>query len=149
MVKNIPQGDCPACLTAQVTAKLHVMAMPMLSIRNLSRPGLGPINLTISDGEVVAVMGPSGAGKSLLLRALADLDPCEGDVLLDEPTLALDEDSKGYVEDLIKSQAADGASLIIVTHDTLQAKRLGGRVLYFRNGRIDDGQTGSKPGDDQ
>lgn len=31
----------------------------------------------------MCLSGPSGAGKSLLLRAIADLDPCEGEVSLD------------------------------------------------------------------
>jgi ABC-type iron transport system FetAB ATPase subunit len=31
----------------------------------------------------IAIEGPSGAGKSVLLRMLADLDPHDGDVLLD------------------------------------------------------------------
>ena len=55
----------------------------MLSIRNLSRPGLGPIDFGLAGGQAMAVMGPSGAGKSLLLRALADLDPGDGEVVLD------------------------------------------------------------------
>ena len=41
------------------------------------------INLDVADGECVAIAGASGAGKSRLLRALADLDPCVGDVRLD------------------------------------------------------------------
>lgn len=34
-------------------------------------------------GECLAILGPSGAGKSLLLRAIADLDPNEGEVFLE------------------------------------------------------------------
>jgi len=44
----------------------------------------GPIDLDVGPGECVAVMGPSGAGKTLLLRALVDLDPHEGDVRLND-----------------------------------------------------------------
>jgi len=55
----------------------------MLSISNLTGTGIGPIDLKLSNGQVAAISGPSGAGKSLLLRAIADLDPCQGDVLLD------------------------------------------------------------------
>lgn len=39
--------------------------------------------LEVAAGECVCVSGPSGAGKSLLLRAIADLDPHEGEVWLD------------------------------------------------------------------
>jgi ABC-type iron transport system FetAB ATPase subunit len=34
-------------------------------------------------GTTLAITGPSGAGKSLLLRMVADLDPNEGEALLD------------------------------------------------------------------
>src|SRR5688500_2348305 len=33
------------------------------------------IDLTVEDGEVVAVVGPSGCGKTTLLRAIAGLTP--------------------------------------------------------------------------
>lgn len=54
----------------------------MLSIRGLARPGLAPVDLDLSAGECVAVLGPSGAGKTLFLRAIADLDPNEGEASL-------------------------------------------------------------------
>ena len=53
-----------------------------LSVRNLKRLSLGPLDLEVAAGEIVALTGPSGAGKSLLLRAIADLDPNEGDLNL-------------------------------------------------------------------
>ena len=55
----------------------------MLSIRNLSGTGIGPIDLKLANGDVVAITGPSGAGKSMMLRAIADLDPNQGELLLD------------------------------------------------------------------
>jgi ABC-type iron transport system FetAB ATPase subunit len=55
----------------------------VLEIRDVRRLHLGPISFGIDAGECVSLQGPSGSGKSLLLRALADLDPHEGAVLLD------------------------------------------------------------------
>ena len=54
----------------------------MLQIESLRTPFVGPVSLTVADGECVAIQGPSGAGKSLLMRAIVDLDPNEGDVWL-------------------------------------------------------------------
>ena len=53
-----------------------------LTLRALTRPGLEPVSLSLDRGECLAVSGPSGAGKSLLLRAIADLDPNSGSVVL-------------------------------------------------------------------
>ncbi|MBF0455693.1 MAG: ATP-binding cassette domain-containing protein [Magnetococcales bacterium] len=41
----------------------------------------GPVfSLTIAAGELLCLTGSSGSGKSLLLRAIADLDPCAGTI---------------------------------------------------------------------
>jgi ABC-type iron transport system FetAB ATPase subunit len=55
----------------------------MLEIKNLETPLFGPVSLAVERGECVAIQGPSGSGKSLLLRAVVDLDPNEGEVRLD------------------------------------------------------------------
>lgn len=47
------------------------------------------INLTIKEGEFVAVMGPSGAGKTTLLNLLGGLDkPTDGKILVDGENIA-------------------------------------------------------------
>lgn len=54
-----------------------------LQVRELRSPHGGPVSFSLAAGECVVVVGESGAGKSVLLRMLADLDPCDGEVLLD------------------------------------------------------------------
>lgn len=55
---------------------------PLLSVRGLSGAGVAAPDFTLAAGEAIAVMGASGSGKSLFLRALADLDPADGEFLL-------------------------------------------------------------------
>jgi putative ABC transport system ATP-binding protein len=51
---------------------------------NMNMPVLHGIDLTIDDGEMVAIMGPSGSGKSTLMNILGCLDiPTSGRYLLD------------------------------------------------------------------
>lgn len=55
----------------------------MLSVEELTCPLLQPTSFDLAEGECLAVRGPSGSGKTNLLRALADLDPNHGRVVLD------------------------------------------------------------------
>ena len=192
----------------------------MLHVRKLHTPQIHIEDLAVADGDCVAVVGPSGAGKSLLLRAIADLDPNDGEVyaagmarhevpaplwrrsvtyvpaesgwwadrvgdhlmpmpsgsllsalhlpldcvdwpvarlstgerqrlalaralvrdppvlLLDEPTAALDEETTEAVEALIRNRLDDGASVLVVTHTPVQARRLAGRTIRIVDGRL-------------
>ena len=58
--------------------------MAGLRLDKLRSQFIEPIQLELHPGELVFLSGPSGAGKSLLLRAIADLDPNEGEVWLDD-----------------------------------------------------------------
>jgi ABC-type iron transport system FetAB ATPase subunit len=63
---------------------LGVVPLSRLTIESLRFHGRGPIDLAIGTSQCVCISGPSGTGKTLLLRALADLDPHDGRVLLDD-----------------------------------------------------------------
>ncbi|MEN8180630.1 MAG: ATP-binding cassette domain-containing protein, partial [Pseudomonadota bacterium] len=57
--------------------------MAGLNLRNFKTPLLEPIDLEVASGECISLSGPSGCGKTRLLRAIADLDPHQGEALLD------------------------------------------------------------------
>ncbi|MBK5938823.1 ABC transporter ATP-binding protein [Halochromatium roseum] len=57
--------------------------MAALTLSRLQPRVLAPVDLQINAGELIFISGPSGSGKSLLLRAIADLDPNQGEVLID------------------------------------------------------------------
>ncbi|MEU4689501.1 ABC transporter ATP-binding protein [Actinoplanes sp. NPDC023714] len=51
-------------------------------------PALDHVDLTVAEGEAVAVMGPSGSGKSTLLNLVAGLDrPSSGEVVVNGTVL--------------------------------------------------------------
>jgi ABC-type iron transport system FetAB ATPase subunit len=71
-------------LNAASPADSRLLHLPVrLSVRGLRSPHGGPFSFDLHAGECVAIQGPSGAGKSVLLRMLADLDPHEGEAVLD------------------------------------------------------------------
>lgn len=57
--------------------------MPELTLQDVCVAHVGPVNLHVNAAEIVCLSGGSGTGKSLLLRAVADLIPHAGSVLLD------------------------------------------------------------------
>jgi len=68
-----------------------------------------------------------------LARALA-LEP---EVLfLDEPTTSLDPASTKAIEDMLKTAALGGTRIVLVTHDTAQARRLADEVVFLHHGRV-------------
>lgn len=196
-----------------------------LSVRALRSVLAGPVSLSAEAGEIIVLRGRSGSGKTLLLRLLADLDPGEGDVvldgrargdepatawrrravyvaaepgwweptaaahvaaelrqeahalaerlgvradaltdpvarlstgerqrlaivralvlrpsllLLDEPSAALDGEAVLRLEALLGERAAQGAILLMASHDPAQADRLGARTLRIAGGRLEE-----------
>ena len=57
--------------------------MNLFSIQNLHILDSPAISLDLHQGDCLAITGPSGSGKSLFLRALADLDPHDGELRLE------------------------------------------------------------------
>lgn len=68
-----------------------------------------------------------------LIRAMIDKPDV---LLLDEPTGALDAKATKKAEALIKKFIAGGGSIILVSHDPAQLRRLARRKLTIRGGRL-------------
>ncbi len=79
---------------------------------------------TLSGGEIQRVV---------FGRALA-FDPSV--LLLDEPTANLDPRNVRLVEDLIRERQRQGVTIVLATHQTFQARRLGDRTAFLLDGRI-------------
>ncbi len=57
-------------------------------------------------------------------------------LLLDEPTSALDEQPKRVFEDTAMDLAAQGITIVWVTHDGAQARRVADRICELRDGHL-------------
>jgi len=65
-------------------------------------------------------------------------------MLFDEPTSALDPEMVGDVLDVMKRLAADGMTMIVVTHEMGFAKEVANRVVFMADGLI---QESGRPAD--
>lgn len=73
-----------------------------------------------------------------IVRALA-MNP---EVLLfDEPTSALDPEMVGEVQNLMKDLAADGMTMIVVSHDVGFACELADRIIFLDHGQVVENDT--------
>ncbi len=57
-------------------------------------------------------------------------------LLLDEPTANLDPNRVLLVEDLIREASLKGTTVVLVTHNIFQAKRLAHRIAFLLNGEL-------------
>lgn len=84
-----------------------------------------------------ATAGLSGgeAQRVCLARQLA----CEPEILLlDEPTAALDRASAASIERALRWLLGDGRTVVMVSHDLAQTRRLADHVLLLEGGRLVD-----------
>ena len=68
-----------------------------------------------------------------IVRALA-MNPKV--MLFDEPTSALDPEMVGEVLSVMKELAADGMTMVVVTHEMGFAREVGNRILFMDGGKI-------------
>ena len=57
-------------------------------------------------------------------------------IFLDEPTAALDPGATRAIEGIVQDIRADGATVVMATHDMGQARRLADRVWFLDRGRL-------------
>lgn len=76
-------------------------------------------------------------GERQRLALLRALTPANRVLLLDEPTSGLDDDSRDLVERLLRERLAQGASIVLVTHDPEFARRLATQQYEMRDGRLE------------
>ena len=73
--------------------------------------------------------------RAAIARALA-MEPRA--LLFDEPTSALDPELEQEVVRVIKSLAAEGRTMILVTHDMRMARDISDQVVFLHQGKIEE-----------
>jgi putative ABC transport system ATP-binding protein len=65
-------------------------------------------------------------------------------LLMDEPTSALDAENRSAIEQLTLDLVARGVTVVWVTHDLTQARRLAGRLVVIEEGRLATGEEAQR-----
>ncbi|MBI4684276.1 MAG: ATP-binding cassette domain-containing protein [Nitrospirae bacterium] len=83
--------------------------------------------LTLSSGETQRV----GIARALIIKPEM--------LFLDEPTASVDTANTKIIEDVIPEMKSRGITIILTTHDQLQAKRLADQLLIVKDGKLING----------
>ncbi len=89
-------------------------------------------------GKVPAQLSGGQQQRAAIARSLA-MHPKV--MLFDEPTSALDPEMIGEVLDVMSSLAADGMTMLVVTHEMNFARRVASRVIFMDGGSIIEENT--------
>ncbi len=110
---------------AQIKAEAEARALELLQAIGLEEKAASyPSQISGGQKQRVAIV-----------RALA-MDPKV--ILFDEPTSALDPEMVGEVLDLMKQLAAQGMTMVVVTHEMGFAREVANRVLFISEGNIEE-----------
>ena len=121
VLENITMA--PVTLKIQTEEEAQNAAMKLLERVGLSEKANEYPNM-LSGGQKLRIA---------IVRALA----MEPEVMLfDEPTSALDPEMVGEVLDVMKKLAADGMTMIVVTHEMGFAREVADEIVFMSEGRI-------------
>jgi glutamate transport system ATP-binding protein len=127
-------------LFAHKTVLENVMLGPV-RVRGVSRAAararaerlLARVGVAEHAGKLPAQLSGGQQQRVAIARALA-MDPVL--MLFDEPTSALDPEMISEVLDVMTELAAEGMTMIVVTHEMGFARRAADRVVFMADGRI-------------
>lgn len=108
----------------------------MIEFKNVAKvypngvKGLKDINLTIADGEFVAIIGLSGAGKSTLLRSINCLvTTTAGEIIINGESIT--NANKKKLREIRRNIGLISQSFNLVKRSTVQKNVLSGRLGYY------------------
>ena len=110
-----------------------VKGMDARQAEEKARALLGRVGLLDKWDEYPSRLSGGQKQRVAIVRALA-MDPVM--MLFDEPTSALDPELVGEVLDVMKALAAEGMTMIVVTHEMRFARQVANYVLFIDDGQI-------------
>ena len=114
-------------------APVRVRGLPAAQARDKALALLERVGLADKAGQYPATLSGGQQQRVAIARTLA-MEPSL--ILLDEVTSALDPELVGEVLDVVQSLAADGMTMMIVTHEMQFAREVSSRVAFMAAGEI-------------
>ena len=116
-------------------AQLKVLGRDEGEAADKSRMLLERVGLADQADKHPAQLSGGQQQRVAIARALA-MDPIA--MLFDEPTSALDPEMINEVLDVMQELAAEGMTMMVVTHEMGFARRVANRVIFMDEGRIEE-----------
>ena len=118
-----------------IEVPVHVLGVPKPEAIALAERLLKRVGLAEKADVYPAFLSGGQQQRAAIARALA-IEPRA--ILFDEPTSALDPELVGEVLAVIRGLAAEGRTMIIVTHEMKFAREVASHVIYLYNGQIEE-----------
>lgn len=114
-------------------APVHVQRVPRAEAEARARALLASLGVGERADALPHELSGGEAQRVAIARALAVDPPL---LLMDEPTASLDASRRGELAATLVSQARQGRTVIVATHDAEFARACASRVVVLENGRI-------------
>ena len=118
-----------------IEVPVHVLGVPRAEAVTRAMGLLDRVGLAAKAEVYPAFMSGGQQQRAAIARALC-MNPRA--MLFDEPTSALDPELVGEVLAVIRDLAAEGRTMILVTHEMKFAREVASHVIYLHNGRIEE-----------
>lgn len=114
-------------------AQTKVLRRPKEEANRVARANLRRVGMTHKEDAYPAQLSGGQQQRVAIARSLS-MDPQL--MLFDEPTSALDPELVGEVLAVMKSLAAEGMTMVIVTHEMAFAREVADRVVFLDGGYV-------------
>ena len=129
VLQNVTEGPTRVLGVAKAEAREEAMAL------------LERVGIEAKHGSYPAELSGGQQQRVAIARALAMRPKV---LLFDEPTSALDPELVGEVLRVMTDLAAEGRTMIVVTHEMGFAREVSARVVFLHDGRIEEDGTPAK-----
>ena len=116
-----------------IEAPVHVKKVPKQEATAKAKEQLKMVGLEGREGAMAKNLSGGQQQRVAIARAMAMNTEV---ILIDEPTSALDPELVGEVLSVIRKEAAEGVSMVIVTHEMNFAREVADRILFMEDGVI-------------